>query len=186
MNTEVTRQWRVSPQRRRELLAAIRDIRSQRLRRTRTDAYAYRKFTDYTPRKFVRLVAEVAQIGRKDIVSKSHYRHHSAARYLVMWLSHRYTACSYQTIANYLDAEDEHTTSYGIARVEKVVLRNRWLMPKDDACPVKWACAIWEVWGFADWQPQPRRTSPKKSALANGSTVTGVDRGISPPSAIQH
>src|SRR4051794_17505433 len=98
-STEVTRQWRGSPPRRRELLAAIRDIRARRLRRTRTCAYAYRKFTDYTPRKFVRLVAEVTQIGRKDIVSKSHYRHHCAARYLVMWLSHRYTAHSYQTIA---------------------------------------------------------------------------------------
>jgi len=143
----------VSPERRQELVTAIRGIRAQRSQQRNHCRYHYGRFPDYPLKRLLKFVEDATQIGPRDFAGGSLFRHHAAARHLAMWLMARYTAHSYRTISILLGVKDMKSAAYGIDRVEKVVQRNRADMPAEDACPTQWAQAIWEVWGFADYTP---------------------------------
>lgn len=143
----------VSPERRQELVTAIRGIRAQRSQQRNHCRFHYGRFPDYTLKRLLKFVEDATQIGPRDFAGGSLFRHHAAARHLAMWLMARYTAHSYRTISILLGVKDMKSAAYGIDRVEKVVQRNRADMPAEDACPTQWAHAIWEVWGFADYKP---------------------------------
>jgi chromosomal replication initiation ATPase DnaA len=141
----------VAAERRMAIVSAIHAIRSSRQVRESPRHLAHHQFTDYTAKELMKLTAEVTKLAARDIFGKPQFRNHVAARHLAAWLMHRYTALPYKRIITHIGASDCKTVTEAVTRIRAVIERNESAMPPDDACPTEWACAIWEVWGFANY-----------------------------------
>jgi len=148
----VRQRWDIPRERRRELLERIRAIRARRAARDFTGdslTGAPKELRDYTMRTLLGLTRDVTKVDTDDIRSISRIERQVAARHLFLWLAYNFTAFSRKTTVEYVGRGDHTTSNHAVRRVDAVIAQYPHLMPDDDSCPTQWACAIWEVWGYA-------------------------------------
>jgi chromosomal replication initiation ATPase DnaA len=148
----IRQRWDVAPDRRDEIISAIQQVRRERSERRH--AYAsiiIPQFSDYTLRTLFGLVHDVTGVPRDDIRTPRINRKAkaAAARHLFIWLAHRFTMHSLPALIRYVGRKDHTTAIHAVRRVNAVIKLHQKSMPHENACPTQWACAIWEVWGYA-------------------------------------